>query len=70
MNTTELLSAIDTEIATLRQARALLIGDDGHRAAPGPKLAKRIMSAEGRARIAAAQRKRWEAQKGTAKKTA
>ena len=70
MNTTELLSAIDSEIATLRQARALLAGDgySTPRMASGPKKKRHTMSAEGRARIAAAQRARWAMQKKAAKK--
>jgi hypothetical protein len=61
MNLTELLSSIDSEIARLQQARALLAGQDGHSAARGPKPTNKhhTMSADGRARIAAAQRKRW-----------
>ena len=72
MNTSELLSAVDSEIATLKQARAMLAGQDGFRIKPGPKPGKkRIMSAEGRERIAAAQRKSWAKQKRrTAKKSA
>jgi hypothetical protein len=66
MNTSELLSSIDSEIARLREARALLVGKD----APFPFRAKkkRHLSADARARIAAAQRKRWAKQKkGTSK---
>lgn len=60
MDTTELLSAIDSEIATLQRARALLAGQDGFRPMPGRKPGKkRKISAAGRARIAAAQRARW-----------
>jgi hypothetical protein len=74
MNTSELLSAIDSEIATLQQVRDILSGQDGHRIKPGPKpgkkAAKRTMSAEGRARIAAAQKARWTKQKLAAKRTA
>ncbi|HTV83619.1 MAG TPA: hypothetical protein VME18_13300 [Acidobacteriaceae bacterium] len=60
MDTSALLSSIDSEIANLKQARALLADQDGR----GPRAAKpakkkRAMSAAGRARIAAAQRKRW-----------
>jgi len=69
MDTTELLSAIDSEIAALKQARALLAGQDGYRTphiASGLKK-RHTMSAEGRARIAAAQRKRWAKQKRAAK---
>jgi hypothetical protein len=71
MDTTELLSAVDSEIATLQQVRALLAGQGGHvrRAAKAAKK-KHTMSAEGRARIAAAQKARWAKQKKAAKKAA
>jgi hypothetical protein len=62
MNTTDLISAIDSEIARLEQARALLAGQDRHSATPTKKK-RSVMSAEGRARIAAAQRARWAKQK-------
>jgi hypothetical protein len=63
MDTTELLSVIDSEIARLQEARALLAGQNGQ-IRPGRKPAKkRTMSTEGRARIAAAQRARWAKQK-------
>jgi hypothetical protein len=79
MNTQEILSIIDGEITKLQQARALLNGHSEPAAikrAPGrPKkvvapmktVAKRTMSAEGKARIAAAQKKRWAAAKKSAK---
>src|ERR1035438_3034891 len=65
MNTSELLSAIDSEIATLNQARALLAGQDGFRVVRNTKPAKKRhkMSAEGRARIGAATKARWAAGK-------
>ncbi len=74
MNMNEILSAIDTEISKLQQARAILTGYSDPIAAPtkrGPgrpkkissepakKSAKRVMSEEARAKIAAAQKKRW-----------
>lgn len=64
MNTDQLLSSIDAEIARLRQVRDLLAGHDG----PLPMLRthrrrRHNMSAEARERIAAAQRKRWAKQK-------
>jgi len=73
MTTSEILSAIDSEIATLQQVRSLLAGA-GPRGVSAPFFGskprkKRIMSAEARERIAAAQRKRWAAQKKAAKKT-
>jgi hypothetical protein len=68
MNTTDLLSSIDSEIARLQQVRALLAGQDGHiPTVRGPRK-KRTLSAEARAKIAAAQRKRWAKQKKAAKK--
>jgi hypothetical protein len=64
MDTTELLSAIDSEIARLQEARALLAGQDGHGAPRGKKPAKKhIMSAEARKRIGAATKARWAAGK-------
>ena len=73
MDTTALISILDAEIANLREARTLLAGQDGH-VRRGRKLGrpakKRTMSAEGRARIAAAQRARWAKQKRATKKAA
>jgi hypothetical protein len=65
-----LLSLIDAEIATLQQARALIAATGKRRpglsakatAAPVAK-PKRKMSPEGLARIAAAVKARWAAQK-------
>jgi hypothetical protein len=63
MNTTELLSSIDSEIARLQEARALLAGQNGH-APRGRKPAKKHkMSADARARIGAATKARWAAGK-------
>lgn len=79
MNTDQILSAIDAEIAKLQQARALLNGYTEPAAikrgpgrpkkvaAPTAVASKRTMSAEGKARIAAAQKKRWAAAKKAAK---
>jgi hypothetical protein len=64
MNVTELLSQIQAEIFLLKQARAILVGTGPVRSS-GKK--KRVMSAEARAKIAAAQRKRWAKQKKAAK---
>ena len=64
MSLTDLLSSVDSEIAILHQARALLAGQDGHGAPRGKKPAKkRIMSAEARKRIGAATKARWAAGK-------
>lgn len=77
MNTDEILRQIDAEISRLTQARDLVANAASHRtnprlrrgstASPKPKTAakKRTISAEGRARIAAAQRRRWAKQKRT-----
>jgi len=69
MNTNEILSQIDTEIARLQQVKSLLSGTTTTKAKRGPKKAhiaptpittrKRTISAEGRLRIAAAQKARW-----------
>lgn len=74
MNTKDILSAIDDEIACLQSARALLAGTaSGKRRGPPRKSesdvvpAKRAMSAAGRKRIAEAQRKRWAKQKAAKK---
>jgi hypothetical protein len=67
MNIPEVLSQIDAEISVLQQARTLLSGASNG-AKPGrPAKRKFTMSAEGRARIAAAQRARWAKQKRAAK---
>jgi topoisomerase IA-like protein len=55
MDTSELLTSIDSEIVRLQEARALLAGQNGH----APRTRKPVkkhhtMSAAGRARIAAA----------------
>ena len=81
MQTNEILIAIDKEIAMLRQARELLAaeGEIGKRrgrspgsrkgiATVGAKSSRRTMSEEGRARIAAGQKRRWAAQKKGIKK--
>jgi hypothetical protein len=68
MDTAEIIQAIDAEIARLEKAKALLKGDATSTAKRGRPLGstvtataktRRKMSAEGRARIAAAQKARW-----------
>jgi hypothetical protein len=61
-----ILASIDSEIAQLKQARALLSGDVTKKTAIPPAPKKRKMSAAARKRIGDAQRKRWAAQKKTA----
>jgi len=69
MPTDELLSYIDAEIARLQKVKSLLSGTTITKATRGPnkahvvqtpiKIKKRTISAEGRLRIAAAQKARW-----------
>jgi hypothetical protein len=66
MNREQIIAAIDDEILRLEQVRKLLQSATGHRltstgAAKTGK--KRILSAEARQRIAAAQKRRWAKQK-------
>jgi hypothetical protein len=88
MNTSDIVLAIDAEIAQLEKVKVLLTGTDlttkrkpGRPAAANKatsfnpaefaKTAKqRTMSAEGRAKIAAAQKARWAKSKRVAKKAA
>ena len=63
MNVTEILRTLDSEITRLQRARDLLAGGGGD--AVGTPKKRRPMSAETRARIAEAQRKRWAAVKKT-----
>ena len=83
MNATNLITLIDAEIATLKQARALIAGVSAEvvteKRKPGrpkstttapaapAKKKKRKLTPEGRARIAEAVRRRWAAQKKVAK---
>jgi hypothetical protein len=71
MDITQLLASIESEIATLQQARSLLAGSDGHvrwSSKPEKPAKKRTLSASARARIATAQKKRWAAWKRAKKK--
>ena len=75
MNTDELLRQIDAEISRLTRARDLVAGTVRSKvgrsprkaglAAPKPRAVrkKRTISAEGRAKIAAAQKRRWAKQR-------
>lgn len=77
MELKEILAALDDEISRLKQVRSLLAGADGHVTQSATSFAfganqtaprkRRRMSAKARARIAAAQKKRWAAQKKAAK---
>jgi hypothetical protein len=64
MNTFEILATIDAELARLEQVRVLLTENPtplkrGNSSREGGNPKRRKMSAEGRARIAAAQKARW-----------
>ena len=69
MEMTSLIAAIDAELSKLKQARKLLAGTAAAQPSATPakksgvRKKKRKLSAEARERIAAAQRKRWAAQK-------
>ncbi len=71
MSLDDILSSIDSEIAQLRQARALLggiaTGTRGRKAGVSSTKPKRKLSAAAREQIAAAQRKRWAATKKAAR---
>lgn len=68
MSINDLLASIDSEIARLKQARALLAGIGGGKSAPAIKpKPKRKLSAAARKRIGDAQRKRWAAVRKAAK---
>jgi hypothetical protein len=77
MATDSILAQIDSEIARLQQARKLLAnlgittksaGRKAAKTATAKPAKKRKISAEGRKRIAEAQRKRWAAERAKAKK--
>lgn len=68
MSHEQILSAIDQEISKLQQARKLLQSSGGSKLVSGlsdgrKRRAKRTLSPEARARIAAAQKRRWAKQK-------
>jgi hypothetical protein len=66
MSREQILAAIDEEISKLQQVRRLLQSSGGKLASSfsgGKPRAKRVLSAEARQRIAAAQKRRWAKQK-------
>jgi hypothetical protein len=76
VNREQIIAALDAEVARLQHVRDVLSetvtgNRRGRPAAPAKEIAakKRVMSAEGRAKIAEAQRKRWAKSKQAAKKT-
>jgi hypothetical protein len=75
VKTIKILAALDAEIARLREARNALAGLSGTKRRDRPSASalasktnrkKRVLSAEAREKIAAAQRKRWAKQKKSA----
>ena len=63
MTIVKILASIDSEIARLEEARALLSTDGTKKTAPRVTPKKRKMSTAARKRIGDAQRKRWARQK-------
>ena len=67
MSREQILAAIDEEISKLQQVRKLLQSSGGGKLASGfsssRSRTKRVLSAEARQRIAAAQKRRWAKQK-------
>lgn len=65
MTREELVAAVDEEISRLEKVRALLQSTGGSKIGSsfGKPRKKRVLSADARARIAAAQRRRWAKQK-------
>jgi hypothetical protein len=80
MGLSEIVTALDDEILRLQQVRHLLAGANGHVTHAATSFAlgtnqskarrRRHLSTEARARISAAQKKRWAAQRKKAKKKA
>ena len=80
MDTENIIQEIDSEISRLEQAKAILSGIAAKRSPGRPRRTqsliktvaaeptKRVMSAEGKARIAAAQKARWAKSRRAAKK--
>jgi len=68
MTREELVAAVNEEISRLEKVRALLLSTGGSKISSfGNKpRKKRVLSADARARIAAAQRRRWAKQKAAA----
>jgi hypothetical protein len=66
MTIDKILASIESEIAQLKQARALLSGGGTKKlASAAPVRKRRKLSAASRKKIADAQRKRWAKQKAT-----
>jgi hypothetical protein len=63
MNREQIIAALDEEIGRLHQVRKLLLNAGRHNfgssVTTGKSAAKRVLSADARQRIAAAQKRRW-----------
>jgi hypothetical protein len=81
LNTSKIIQQIDSQILKLQEAKALLAGAVAKKGpgrpkkgasvvVPKAKSAKRVLSAEAKERIAAAQKKRWAKARRAAKKAA
>jgi hypothetical protein len=70
MTREQIIQALDEEIARWHQVRNLLAPRAQHMTHPPKRGPRRRMSAEARARIGAAQRKRWRLQKARLKAAA
>ena len=82
MDTATIIEHLDAEISKLQQAKAVLAGSDVRKGPGRPKasdavskpvavkLTKRVMSAEGKKKIALAQKARWAKVRKAAKKAA
>lgn len=70
-NSEQYLTHIDAEIARLQQLRTQVTGAvKGEKELPAPQKARKGMSAEGRLRVAEAQKARWAKLKKSAPKVA
>jgi len=68
MSIEQIIKALDVEISRLQQAKSLLNYGGAATASGGVKKGLRIMTAATRAKIAAAQRRRWARVKAQKKK--
>lgn len=67
MDTSTIVAELNEEIARLTRVKEILQGHDIHLPTKARVIRKRVLSAEARARISAAQKRRWAAQKKAAK---
>lgn len=70
MNFAEIIKALDAEISTLQKAKSALLSMNGHKTRRKTTRKRGAMSAAGKAKIRAAQAKRWAAWRKAQKKAA